>query len=76
MSATVLLSPVVHYWYFFWCLPFLAAAVLPRRFARAALAMTLVLGLLAPVDLSAHHLPFSWTIMLVGLGLALSSALV
>ena len=71
MSAALLLSPVVHYWYFFWCLPFLACAALPRRFRRAAIAMTVVLGLLAPVDLTRHHLPFSGLIMLVGLGAAL-----
>ena len=71
MTAAVLLSPVVHYWYFFWCLPFLACAVMPRRFRRTAVAMTFVLGLLAPVDLAQHHLPFSGTMMLVGLGAAL-----
>ena len=52
MTAAVVLSPVVHYWYFFWCLPFLACAAMPRRFRRTAVAMTFVLGLLAPVDLS------------------------
>jgi hypothetical protein len=71
MTAAILLSPVVHYWYFFWCLPFLACAVVPRRFRRMAVAMTFVLGLLAPVDLARHHLPFSGTMMLVGLGAAL-----
>jgi hypothetical protein len=75
MSAAVLLSPVVHYWYFFLCLPFLACAVLPRRFRRAAVAMTLVLGLLAPVDLTRHHLPFSGTLMFVGLVAALLTVL-
>ena len=71
MSAALLLSPVVHYWYFFWCLPFLACAALPRRFRRTAIAMTVVLGLLAPVDLTRHHLPFSGVIMFVALGAAL-----
>jgi hypothetical protein len=71
MTAALLLSPVVHYWYFFWCLPFLACAVMPRRFRRTVVAMTSVLGLLAPVDFARHHLPFSGTMMLVGLGAAL-----
>ena len=75
MSATVLLSPVVHYWYFLWCLPFLACAVLPRRYQRVTLAVTLTLGLLAPVDLSHHHLPDSGRIMLLALGAALLTAL-
>ena len=71
MTAAVLLSPVVHYWYFFWCLPFLACAVMPQRFRRTAVAVTFVLGLLAPVDFAQHHLPFSGTMMAVGLGAAL-----
>jgi len=75
MTATVLLSPVVHYWYFLWCLPFLASAVLSRRFRRWALVLTLTLGLLAPVDMSAHHLPYSGRIMLVGLGIAFLTVL-
>jgi alpha-1,6-mannosyltransferase len=75
MSAAVLLSPVVHYWYFFWCLPFLACAALPRRFQRATVAMTLVLGLLAPFELTRHHLPFSKTMMVLGISAALLTLL-
>jgi hypothetical protein len=71
MTAAVVLSPVVHYWYFFWCLPFLACAAMSRRFRRTAVAMTCALGLLAPVDLTRHHVPFGETMMLVGLGAAL-----
>jgi hypothetical protein len=74
MSATVLLSPVVHYWYFLWCLPFLACSALPPRPAGLALRMTLVLGLLAPVDQS-HHIPLASTIMLVGVGGTLLTAI-
>jgi len=70
MSAAVLLSPVVHYWYVLLCLPFLACAVLPRRFLRLAVSMTLVLGLLAPVELTRRPLPFSRTMILIGLGAA------
>ena len=75
MSASVLLSPVVHYWYFLWCLPFLACAALPSRAARVAFSMTLMLGLLAPVDLS-HHIPDASTIMLGGVSAAFLAALV
>jgi hypothetical protein len=75
MTATVLLSPVVHYWYFLLCLPFLACAVLPRRHRRAATIMTLTLGLLAPVEMIHRHLPFSRTIMYAGICLALLSVL-
>jgi hypothetical protein len=74
-SGTVLLSPVVHYWYFLWCLPFLACSALPRRPAGLALRMTLVLGLLAPVDQS-HHIPLASTIMLVAVGGTLLTAVV
>lgn len=74
MSASVLLSPVVHYWYFLWCLPFLACAALPSRAARVAFSMTLMLGLLAPVDLS-HHIPDASTIMLGGVSAAFLAAL-
>ena len=75
MTAGLLLSPVVHYWYFFWCLPFLACAVLPRRLTRVAVALTGVLGLLAPVQLVHRPLPFSGTMILLGVGAALLTAL-
>ena len=73
MSATLLLSPVVHYWYYFWCLPFLASAALSLRARRGVLGMTLVLGLIAPADYSAGHLSFSSTLVLVGVGAAAAS---
>jgi hypothetical protein len=74
-SATVLLSPVVHYWYFFWCLPFLAAAVLSHRLRRGTFWLVLALGLLAPADFSAGHLPFSAALVALGLGAAVAGAL-
>jgi alpha-1,6-mannosyltransferase len=50
LTAAVLLSPVVHYWYFFWCVPLLACLPL-RRPARAALVAGVVtLGLTAIGD--------------------------
>ena len=75
-SATVLLSPVVHYWYFFWCLPFLASAVLSHRLRRGTVWLVLALGLLAPADFSAGHLPFSAELVVLGFGAALAAALV
>jgi hypothetical protein len=74
-SATVLLSPVVHYWYFFWCLPFLASAVLPYRLRRATVCLVLALGLLAPVEFKAGHLPFSAALVALGVGAVLAGAL-
>lgn len=48
--AAVVLSPVVHYWYFLWCVPVLACVPLGRR-ARAALVTgTVTLGLTAIAD--------------------------
>ncbi len=54
------LSPVVHEWYFFWCLPFLACLGLRPRWERAVVALTVALGLLVVDDLSLH-LPFAGT---------------
>jgi len=73
-AAGVLLSPVVHFWYFFWCLPLLASIPLGRGARRALVAVTAACGLLAPLDAS-QHLPDSRTWQLLGLGLALSAGL-
>jgi len=48
--AAVVMSPVVHYWYFFWCVPVLACVPLGRRARAALLAGTLTLGLTAIGD--------------------------
>jgi hypothetical protein len=72
--AYVALSPVVHPWYFFGALPFLAIGVWKHRFTRAAVAFTLALGLLAPDDLSLH-LPLQGLVQALGL-LAAAAALV
>ena len=70
----VVLSPVVHQWYFFWCLPFLVCLGLRPRWNRAVVALTVVLGLLTVDDLSLH-LPFAgtflWTALLVPLAAVL-----
>ncbi|CAN5137434.1 alpha-(1-_6)-mannopyranosyltransferase A [soil metagenome] len=54
MSALVLLSPVVHLWYFLWVVPFLAVIQLPRTAMAALLGWSLVFGLAAPLDSSLH----------------------
>lgn len=55
VGATILLSPVVHLWYFLWVTPFLAALPLPRPGARAYVAVSVLAGLVAPMDSSLHR---------------------
>jgi alpha-1,6-mannosyltransferase len=79
LTAAVLLSPVVHYWYFFWCVPLLACLTL-RRPARAALVAGIVtLGLTAVGDraLGIHWLweASTWAVLLVPLAAALVARL-
>ena len=54
MVATVALSPVVHLWYFLWVVPFVAAQRLGRASVTAVVALSLVGGLVAPMDSSLH----------------------
>ena len=54
MSAVILLSPVVHLWYFLWALPFLAVLRLPRTGAVGLLATAVISGVVAPLDSSLH----------------------
>ncbi|KRF07706.1 hypothetical protein ASG88_02495 [Nocardioides sp. Soil777] len=54
MSALILLSPVVHLWYFLWALPFLATIRLPQLGTVGLLAAVVVSGLVAPLDSSLH----------------------
>jgi len=70
-AAAVLFSPVVHFWYFFWCLPLLAVSPLAPRGRCALIAVTFAFGLLAPFDAS-QNLPDAATWEVVGLLLALS----
>lgn len=53
-GALILLSPVVHLWYFLWALPFLAAIRLPRLGTLGLLAAVVISGLVAPLDSSLH----------------------
>lgn len=54
VGATILLSPVVHLWYFLWLFPFLAVLKLTRLGWAALIATSVVLGLVAPLDSSLH----------------------
>ncbi|MCW2838375.1 MAG: hypothetical protein JWQ15_2489 [Marmoricola sp.] len=54
MLGVTLLSPALHYWYFLWCLPLLAAVPLARGPARALFALLAVLGPLAVADPALH----------------------
>ena len=48
------LSPLVHYWYAFWCLPLLACLQLSPRAAATTWNASLVLGVIAPLDPGLH----------------------
>ncbi len=53
-AAFVVLAPVVHLWYFLLLPPFLAAQRLPRHATGALVAVSVLLGLVAPLDSSLH----------------------
>ncbi|MEQ6900599.1 polyprenol phosphomannose-dependent alpha 1,6 mannosyltransferase MptB [Nocardioides sp. YIM 152588] len=53
-GAFVLLCPVVHLWYFLLLPPFLATLRLGRTATAALLVLSVVLGLVAPLDSSLH----------------------
>jgi hypothetical protein len=53
-SAFVVLCPVVHLWYFLMLRPFLATLRLGRPAMSALIAVSVVLGMVAPLDSSLH----------------------
>lgn len=53
-AAFVVLCPVVHLWYFLWLPPFLATQQLSRLAMSGLVALSVVLGLVAPLDSSLH----------------------
>lgn len=65
--AFVVLSPVVHLWYFLWAVPFLAVGRLPRGGLTALVALSVIGGLVAPLDSSLHdaYLVIVFGVMLV-----------
>lgn len=54
MLALVALGPVVHLWYFLWAVPFVAVQRLDRAATTSLVAVSLVAGLVAPMDSSLH----------------------
>ena len=52
--AFVVLSPVVHLWYFLWAVPFVAARPLSRMGTTALVGLSVMGGLVAPLDSSLH----------------------
>lgn len=61
LFAASWLSPVMHYWYFLWCLPLLGCVRLPRWAASGLLALLVVLGLTAEADADLQQ---PWTMVL------------
>ena len=59
LLAAVVLSPVVHYWYFLWCVSVLACVPWRRPAAAAVVALVTALGLTAVAD-HALHLRWLW----------------
>ncbi|MCY7396635.1 MAG: polyprenol phosphomannose-dependent alpha 1,6 mannosyltransferase MptB [Nocardioides sp.] len=55
IGTLVLLSPVVHLWYFLWVLPFAASQRLSRVAMTGLVGLSVVLGLVAPLDSSLHE---------------------
>lgn len=52
VGVLVATSPVVHLWYLLWLVPFLAVQSLSRQAGAAVLAVSVVAGLVAPLDSS------------------------
>lgn len=63
MGVLLLCSPVVHIWYFFWLIPFVAPLRTTRLGSLAILAVSLILGLVAPLDSSLHK---AYELIIVG----------
>ncbi|MEP7736624.1 polyprenol phosphomannose-dependent alpha 1,6 mannosyltransferase MptB [Nocardioides sp. 31GB23] len=77
LTATVLLSPVVHPWYALWCLPLAAACHLRGRALALLVWFSFALGITAPLDseLRGLHVAIALTATLVvGLAIALTWA--
>jgi hypothetical protein len=73
IGVLVLLSPVVHLWYFLWVLPFAATVRLPRLAMTGVIALSVIFGLVAPLDSSLHG---AYLAIVLGTMLAMSLTLV
>lgn len=63
VGGFLLTLPVVHLWYLFWVVPFLAALRLPRAAAVVVVAVSVVGGMVAPLDSSLHG---AWMLIIMG----------
>lgn len=73
IGVLVLLSPVVHLWYLLWVLPFAATVRLRRAGMTGVLALSVIFGLVAPLDSSLHG---AYLAIVLGTMLAISLTLV
>jgi hypothetical protein len=73
LGAVIVLSPVVHLWYFLWVTPFLATQRLSRPATSVLVALSVVLGLIAPLDSSLHGAYL--TIVMAGMLVAMLTVL-
>ena len=74
-GAFVVLSPVVHLWYFLLLPPFLATQRLPRHGTGVLVAMSVLLGLVAPLDSSLHGAYYAIVIGCMSIALLLPALL-
>lgn len=63
VGGFLLTLPVVHLWYLLWVLPFVAALRLPRAAAVVLVAVSVVGGMIAPLDSSLHG---AWVLIIMG----------
>lgn len=71
IGAVLLLGPVVHLWYLLWLLPLVAVLRLGRRPSWLLVVVSLVGGVVAPLDSSLHGL---YLVVVVGTALAVAVA--
>lgn len=63
VGGTLLLLPVVHLWYLLWVVPFIAAMRLARGLSVVFVAISVVGGMIAPLDSSLHG---AWVLIIMG----------
>jgi alpha-1,6-mannosyltransferase len=63
VGGSLLLLPVVHIWYLLWVVPFIAAMRLARSLSVVFVGVSVVGGLIAPLDSSLHG---AWVLIIMG----------
>ncbi len=63
MGGFLLTLPTVHLWYLLWVTPFIAALRLPRAVSMVFVAVSVVGGMVAPLDSSLHG---AWLLIIMG----------